>query len=69
MEEFLHYILTTNISTMLLNKQLLVIKLSTGWLSETIYCCSGQVLKDSEKYYIDLLNDIIPGTVVRIILN
>ena len=34
----LHYILTTNISTMLLNKQLLVIKLSTGWLSETIYC-------------------------------
>ena len=39
----LHYILTTNISTMLLNKQLLVIKLSTGWLSETTYCCSGQV--------------------------
>ena len=26
-------------------------------------------LKDSEKYYIDLLNDIIPGTVVRLILN
>ena len=26
-------------------------------------------LKHSEKYHIDLLNDIIPGTVVRIILN
>ena len=68
MEEFLHYILTTNISTVVeqaIAGDQVVYRMAT----RNNILLQWAILTDSEKYYIDLLNDIIPGTVVRIILN